>query len=187
MPIATSPDTSLYELGKGIVYIAEFAAGVPGMYKDVGNCSKFDVEVTEESLDHFSSRSGTRKKDKTAILETGYTLSFDLDEISVLNMQMVLKAGVQNGHVLLANTALDKEYAIRFESDNPVGQNKKWEFWKCKLTPAGPISLISDDWQKLSFTGDGLTDTDNHADSPYFSVSYVTTTSTTTSSSTSTT
>ena len=66
MPVK-SPSTTLYQLGKGIVYIAEWSGATPpdpGDYEDVGNSPRFEVEVSEEKLDHFSSRSGVRLKDK---------------------------------------------------------------------------------------------------------------------------
>jgi len=184
---ATSPSVTLYTLGKGILSIGDWSDVTPpvypGDYVDVGNCPTFDVEVTEEILEHFSSRSGTRVKDKTVILETGFTVTFELDEMSIKNLQMFLKATLQGVNVLLANTVLDKEYGLRFVSDNPAGPNETWEFWRTKLSPNGAFSLIGDDWSLLSFSGEGLADTANHATSPYFNVTFHTTTTTTTTTS----
>ena len=181
---ASSPSTTLYALGKGVLEIGEWSGATPplypGGYTDVGNCPKFEVEVTEEKLDHYSSRSGIKRKDKTVTLETGYTCKFSLDEMSVKNLQMFLKATLSGSNVLLANTALDKEYALRFTSDNPVGPNETWEFWRMTLAPDGAFSLIGDEWQTLSFTGTGLADSTNQPTSPYFTVTYATTTTTTT-------
>ena len=180
---ASSPSTSLYQLGRGIVSIGLWdGVTAPAGYTDVGNSPRFEVEVTEEKLDHFSSRSGTKLKDKSVIVETGYTLNFDLDEISIHNLRIFLKAtlsGAKN-HVLLANTALDEEYAVKFESDNPAGPDEIWEFWRAKLSPGGAFSLIGDEWSTITFSGEGLADTDGHVTSPYFSVTFATTTTTTT-------
>lgn len=179
MAIPTSPSTSLYSLGKGILSIGDWSGSTPpsaGAYVDVGNCPSFELEVVEESLDHYSSRAGTRVKDKSVIIETGYTVTFGLDEISVKNLQMFLKATLQGSNVLLANTSLDKEYALKFVSNNPAGPNQIWELWKVKLSPNGAFSLIGDEWATLSFTGEGLADTDNHPTSAYFNVTFSTTT-----------
>jgi len=182
----SSPSTQLYALGRGILSIGEWSGDTPpGALTDVGNCPRFEVEVTEEKLDHYSSRSGLKVKDKQVVLETGYTLNFDLDEISLLNMRMFLKATVgATANVLRANTALDKEYALKFVGDKPAGQNETWEFWKCTLSPGGAFNLLSDEWQLLSFTGDGLADSSLHASSPYFDVTFATTTTTTTTTTT---
>ena len=181
MPLPTSPSTQLYQLGKGILYIGDWVGATPPTlpYTDVGNCPRFEVEVTEEKLAHYSSRSGTRTKDKEVVLEAGYNVAFDLDEISMANLAKFLK-GTISGYTVLAQTVLDKEYGLQFISDNPVGQNETWTFWRCTLSPGGTFSLIGDEWAKMSFTGSGLADTTNHATSPYFTVEFVTTTSTTT-------
>ena len=65
---ASSPSTTLYTLGKGILTIDVWAGVTPPTppLVDVGNCSSFEAEVTEEVLDHFSQRSGVRSKDKVA-------------------------------------------------------------------------------------------------------------------------
>ena len=191
MPIAESPSTTLYTLGKGILSIGEWVGDVaPVSLTDVGNCPRMDVEVTEETLPHYSSRSGTRLKDKQVTLETGYTVTFDLDEISILNLQTFLR-GTLTGvgkKVIHAMQALDKEHALMFVSDNAVGPNEIWELWKVRLTPAGTFSLIGEDWSTLSFSGEGLADTAGNPDSPFFDVTMqTTTTSMTTTTSTMTT
>ena len=70
------------------------------------------------------------------------------------------------------------EFAVKFVSDNPAGPNETWEFWRCKLSPGGAFSLIGDEWSLLSFTAEGLADITNHSTSPYFTVTFETTTTT---------
>lgn len=185
MGIPTSPDTELYTVGKGVLSIAQWSGGAPGTYTDVGNCSAIEVEVTEEKLDHFSSRSGIRLKDKQITLEIGYTVNFTLDEVSVNNLRLFIKGTLSNNK-LYANQNMNAEFALRFVSANPAGPDETWNFWRATLSPNGAFSLISDEWATLAFTAEGLADTTNHSDSPYFDVYYVTTTSTTSSSSTTT-
>ena len=187
MPITANPSTTLYTLGKGVLEIAEWN-GSPGAYADVGNCPSMNVLVEEEVLEHYSSRSGTRVKDKEVTLEVGYTAEFDLDEVSVNNLKMFLRGTLSaTGHKIHAAQALATEYAVKFTSDNAAGPNEIWEFWKAKIKPRGAFSLIGEDWSTMEFTLEGLADTANHATSPYFDVTFVTTTTTTTSSSTTTT
>jgi hypothetical protein len=97
--------------------------------------------------------------------------------MSFQNLKMFLK-GTTSENVISANQALDQEFALKFVSDKPVGPNEKWEFWRCQLSPGGAFNLISDEWQALAFTGEGLADTANHATSPFFDVTYATTTTT---------
>lgn len=177
---ASNPSTTLYTLGKGIVSIAAWSGVTPPVsLSDVGNCPRFEVTVTEENLDHYSSRAGIRNKDKSVVLETGYTLNFDLDEFSTSNLAMYLKGTLSGGNVILANTSLDNEYSVKFVSDNPAGPNETWEFHRCKLAPGGTLNLISDEWGLMTFEGEGLSDVANNPTSPYFTVTFATTTTTT--------
>jgi len=177
-------DSTLYALGRGIVSIAEYAGEVCGEYADVGNCSSFEAEVTEETLPHWNYRSQSKVKDKTVTIETGYGIEFILDEISVGNLAKFLRGSINSRHIIYAAQELEKEYRVKFISDNQVGPNETWEFWKCKLTPSSAINLISDVWKTLEFAGEGLADTVNHATSPYFTVTCVTTTSSTSTTTT---
>ena len=176
---ASPHSTTLYTLGRGIVSIGAWSGATPpGAVSDVGNSPRFECEVAEEKLDHFSSRSGTRVKDKSVTLEIGYTLNFDLDEFAVSNLAMFLM-GTATGNVITANTSLDKEYEIQFVSDNPAGPNETWLFHRVKLSPGAALNLISDEWSLMSFTGEGLADIANNPTSPYFTVTFATTTTTT--------
>ena len=185
--VAQNPSTTLYKLGRGVVSIAAWVGTTPpASQTDVGNSPRFECEVVEENLDHFSSRSGTRNKDKQVTIEIGYNLNFDLDEFSVRNLAMFLKGSI-SGNVISANTELDKEYEVQFVSDNPAGPNETWLFHKAKLSPGGSLNLISDEWSLMSFTGEGLSDVTNNPSSPYFDVTFATTTTTTSTTTTTTT
>lgn len=173
MGIPSAPNTELYTLGKGVISAAPWVGSIPPIetdFIDLGNAPDVNVEVTEEVLDHFSSRSGTRKKDKQVTIETGYTVNFVLDELALQNIKMFLKGTTSGRDTIHALSDLGKEYAMKFVSDNPVGPNQLWNFWKLKIKPNGSFSLISDDWSTLSFTAEGLADDANHVSSPYFDV-----------------
>jgi hypothetical protein len=188
MPVESSPSTTLYTLGKGVVSIAEYDDnGTLGEYSDMGNAPAFSFELNEEKLEHYSSRSGAKRKDKEVTIQVGYMLTFTLDEFSVSNLVKFLRGTLVGSYQITALTNLSKEYAIRFTSANAAGPNQIWNFHKCTLKPNGALNLISDEWDAMEFTGEGLDDTTNHATSPYFTVDYQTTTTTTTTSSTTTT
>jgi len=192
MPLSPH-NTELYELGRGILSIAEWSGGSPGAYTDVGNCPRFEFEVTEEVITHMESRGGLRSTDKEATLEAGYTLSFDLDEIAASNMANYVRGEVDGSNPYkihgITTAGLQKEFAVKFAQNNQEGENKTFEFWRCKLKPGGAHSVIGEDWGMLPFSGQGLSDDVNHSESPYFDITYAstTTTSTTTSSSSTTT
>jgi len=179
----SSPSTSLYTLGRGMLYIGEWTGSTPPSIvalTAVGNCPRLEVEISEEKLEHYSSMQAARLKDKTVVLETGYTINFDLEEASLANLQWFLKATVTGAknHILQANQAVDKEFLVRFVTNNTSGPNQKWQFHRVQLSPGGALGLITDEWQAMSFTGEGLADVSNNPNSPLFNVEFVTTTTT---------
>ncbi len=176
------PSVENYVLGRGVLYIADWDGDTPPAevdYTDLGNCTDFTIQVTEEKLEHFSSRSGVKTKDKVVTLQVGYEGSLTLDEIAMENLAYFLR-GTIVGNRIKAATALSKEVALKFVSDNPEGPNQTWFLHKCKLTPANAFNLISDEWSSMEMAIEGLSDTANNSDSPYFDVYYATTTTTTT-------
>ena len=181
----TPPHVDNYMIGKGILSIAKITGGVTGTYADVGNCTKFEFQMTEETKEHFASRTSTKEMDAEVVIMTGYTLDFSLDEVSVENMRMFLK-GTEANKVIYANQNANQYYALKFISDNPAGPNVKYEFWKCKLSPNGAFSLIGDDFTTMSFSGKGMSDRTGHSTSPFFTSTFQTTTSTTTTTTTTT-
>ena len=78
-------NTDLYAIGKGILYVGTWSGTTPPTdpsgYTDMGNCTSFEIEPIIERLEHYSSRTGYRTRDKYPVIETKYTLTFDLDEL----------------------------------------------------------------------------------------------------------
>lgn len=177
----TAPNVGNYMIGKGILSIAKWTGGSVGSYVDVGNCPKFEFEMTEQTVEHFSSRAGLKTQDQETVIESGYTVNFTLDEVSVENLRMFLKATLSGSRILYGNQNVNQQYAIKFTADNPVGPNCNYEFWKMKLTPSGAFSLISDEYTSMSFSGKGLSDVAGHATSPFLTATFDSTTTTTSS------
>jgi hypothetical protein len=83
MPLAHDTDNYLY--GKGRLYFKpEDGSG----YLDLGNIPKFGIEVEVEKNEHFSSRSGTRDKDLSIVLEKSAKASLTLEEASAENLNI---------------------------------------------------------------------------------------------------
>jgi len=175
-----------YAIGKGILYISAFPGAGAASWTEIGNCPSVELEQTIERLPHYSSRSGLRVKDKNPVVQTDYMVNFDCDEIATVNLKYYLMAS-QSGNTLRGMQSPNAEYALKFVSDNPIGPDQVWYFWKCTIGPNGSMALIGDEWMVMSFTAEGLADTANHATSPYFDCVPVTTTTTTTTTTTSST
>lgn len=164
-----------YTISKGVLSIAEFSGGAPGSYDDMGNAPTAEVEVTLERLPHYTSREKMREKDKNPVISSEYIVRFSLDEHAGVNLSKYLMGVLENdGVTIYAMQNPNKEFALKFEENNPEGPNKTWNFWKCTLAPAGPLQLVGDGsaWAVMEFQAEGLTDRVNHPESPYFTVVY---------------
>ncbi|WP_028320380.1 hypothetical protein [Desulfatiglans anilini] len=172
MPIATSPSTELYTIGKGIMYMADWDGATPpdeGDLGDVGNCPELGLELSVEEKEHYSSRSGAKNLDKSTTIQKGYKLNFSLDEMATKNLERFLM-GTAVGDKIAGLTNTQREVWIRFISDNAEGPNRQWDFWRVKLRPNGAGSLIGEEWMTLPHAGEGLSDVANHPTSPFFDV-----------------
>ncbi len=170
--MANPHSTDNYAIGKGVLEIAEFSGGAPGTYRNVGNCPSFEIEPSIERLPHYSSIQNFREKDKNPIIQTEYTVTFDLDEMAATNMARYMMGTLTEGMQVLGLQATDQEFALRFTSANPIGPDQVWDFWRMTLSPNGPVQLIGEEYMIMSFSGEGLADTTNQSMSPYFTVDY---------------
>jgi len=85
-----TPNSDNYTLGKGTISFNRDIDGVYQGYRDLGNAPSLTLSIDISKLDHFSSRSGVKSKDKSIILEVTPTLGFTIDEITDKNFAMSL-------------------------------------------------------------------------------------------------
>lgn len=248
-----APDTLNYMVGKGKVYFARVDEDGNSLGElDLGNDPVFSVTMANESLDHYSSMEGIKKKDLSAIISTDMNLSFTLDEINIQNINLalmgndeigfvnqgdgnevneimearlnryvkLLRRNITAGTVVLTSSdglttyVLDTDYTVdlvrgriycintgaiaqgqallvdysygqialpkvspagrpvlegllRFVGDTDYGRNYEIILWKTKLSINGDLSLISEEWAQIEFTGEVLDDSAEHPDDPY--------------------
>lgn len=90
--MSLAPNVENYTLGKGVVYFdRKDADGNSTGELDLGNAPAFTISRDGESLDHFSSREGIRKKDHSVDISVGFKLRFTLDEYSMDNLDIALQ------------------------------------------------------------------------------------------------
>ena len=83
-----SPQTRNYLYGKGELFFR--AEGSEG-YDHLGNAPAFNISLTEEKLEHFSSMSGTKTKDLQLVTQKGATVAFTLEEFTPGNLLRAFK------------------------------------------------------------------------------------------------
>ena len=75
----TSPNIGNYYIGKGEVSIKLLGES---QYTAVGNCPTFEFTAKVTQLDHYSSMTGVKVKDFTAVTEISGTLTMVLEEFT---------------------------------------------------------------------------------------------------------
>ena len=62
------------------------------------------------------------------------------------------------------------EGALRFVSNNPIGNDLEMTVWNVSLSPQGDTGLISDEIMTLGLSAEILKDSENHPDNPYYNI-----------------
>lgn len=75
---------------QGELFLAKMVSGVPAALLSVGNMPELQLQITSEATDHFESKTGLRAKDAVLRKQTGVTISGSLEEVTKLNLALVL-------------------------------------------------------------------------------------------------
>lgn len=156
-PTLISPNVGNYQVGKGVV---SFKKEGDADYRDVGNVSALVITPNLTSLDHFSSRTGTKSKDLSVVQEKQLTLKMTMDEITAHNIAIMLLGSVDEAAVggpmieIFATNAVNG--ALRFVGANDIGAHCTMDLWNISFQPDGDFSLISDEWNEMETTADVL-------------------------------
>jgi hypothetical protein len=87
--MALSPNTDNYLLGRGRLYFDRFnSSGQKQGWIDLGNAPDFSVNISKETLAHYSSRAGLRVKDLEVVKEIASSFQFTLEEFSLKNLEL---------------------------------------------------------------------------------------------------
>lgn len=156
--MVTSPSTVNYQIGKGIV---SFDKGSLGSYTDLGNVSEAEWTPTVDKLDHFSSRTGIKTKDKSVVITSGATLRLVMDEVTMYNLAM-LALGIPGSNTdgdstLKSMTESSIDGTIKIVGTNDVGLKVDF-IGKVSFTPTGSFNFISAEWNTMEITGEMVED-----------------------------
>jgi hypothetical protein len=155
-----SPNIGNYYVGKGIVSIQLLGETE---FVDCGNVPQFEFMAKVTNLDHYSSRTGVRIKDFTAVIEISGSLTMQMEEITARNMGFAL-LGLPTGGPSPTPDTVDIlgtpviYGAVKFVGTNDIGPNWTITFPLVKLSPSKAISLIANTWGTVDLEGDVLFD-----------------------------
>ena len=157
--MAASPSTDNYYIGKGEVTYTSYGDSEE---QEFGNVTALSFTPNVTFLDHFSSRTSTRTKDKSVVQETGGTLTIVGDEFTADNLRLgmmggaITDDGTDRSFKILDATTI--ELAVTFTGTNAVGEKFELSVPKLSVNPTSEIQLISDEWGTWELTCEVLYD-----------------------------
>jgi len=94
--------------------IKVFFTETGGVERDLGNIVGDSVSITRdtEELEHFTNRSGKRRKDKVITVEESAQIDFELDEVNVDNLRYFFKGGVISTSGAGSDTIIDQKEVL---------------------------------------------------------------------------
>lgn len=154
--MANSANVANYYIGKGVVKIKRL--GIDNDYRDVGNVPEFEFTPEVEELEHFSSREGTRTKDRTVAIEKSASLRLVMEEWTAANLALALMGTPEENTAGQIEISIFSENAIScsvlFVGANDVGPRWQLEFPRVDFLPSSALNPISDEWGQIEVTGD---------------------------------
>ena len=129
-------------------------------FRDLGNVPEFEFTPEVERLDHFSSRTGIKTKDRSVVIESSGTLRIVMEELTAENLALAVlgtvsqnTAGQDEIDILSQDVIAAK---VKFVGSNDVGRKATWLFERVEFAPSAAINPISDEWLNFEVTGEVL-------------------------------
>jgi hypothetical protein len=162
-PTLTSPNVDNLQVGKGVV---EFKQTGQVDWRHMGNVSALGLTPEVETLEHFTSMLGTKKKDLVIILNQQATIAITMEEITAHNFAMMTGGTVDEAAIggptveIFANSSITGE--LRFTGTNDVGPKVTAILYNVSFTPSGEVGFITDEFNALELTGEVLAAPSGH-------------------------
>jgi hypothetical protein len=140
------------------------AVVIDNTFRDLGNVSRFEFSSAVTRLKHYSSRVGTRFKDRDVVTQVDATVALTMEELTASNLAMAL-LGDETGSAPTDISILTKttfEGALRMVGTNDVGAKVQVDLPSCLITPSGALGFINQGtWGEIQLTcevnGDAVT------------------------------
>ncbi|KLK91423.1 hypothetical protein AA309_20220 [Microvirga vignae] len=160
-------DPLFYYIGKG--KLSWTPTG--GVKRDLGNVPELEFTPELETLPHYSSRTGSRTKDREVVVAKGGTIRIVMEEFTAANIAMMVM-GTVSADTLSGGDAIDVFAVteitgqIDFESTNDVGPKIDMTLYNVSFKPGASLSLISEEWGGMELSGETLVAPDSHPTAP---------------------
>jgi hypothetical protein len=157
-PTMESPNVGNLQVGKGNV---EFQRDGTGPFRHLGNATAFTITPEVETLEHFSSMEGTRKKDLVITIEQNCTVAITLEEMTAYNAAIMMQgeldeAAIGGPEVEIFGATELISGVLRFTGTNDVGPKITVTLYNVQFQPDGDLEMISDEFNEMEVTADVL-------------------------------
>lgn len=156
----TSPNIGNYYIGRGLVSIQLLGEEV---FTPCGNSPQFEFMAKVTQLDHYSSMTGVKYKDFTAVTEISGSLTMVLEEFTARNMGFAL-LGLPTGGPSPTPDTIDIFSdpiiygSVKFVGTNDVGPIWTTVFPLVSIKPSRAIAFIGNTYGTVDLMGDVLFD-----------------------------
>lgn len=140
---AGTPSTTNYVLGRGPIFFASVDAnGFPVAYRHLGNATAFSANLSSDTIEHETSRSGLKTVDLEIITKQKLGLSLTLDELDFGNLALFLSGEAANQASTVATvnaaktTVTDRQIAL-------TGAGKKGRWYDLTNSSGGRLYDIA--------------------------------------------
>jgi len=155
-------DPLQYYIGKGVVSFTPYTTGTTlGTKRDLGNVPEFELTPEIETLDHFSSRTGVRTKDRSIVLSKAMTVRIVMEEWTPENLAMALLGTVSSDTVgggsdidIFSKNSVSG--VLEFVAAGEVGPDITLTLYNVTFNPGSSINMLSDEWGSIEVTGEAL-------------------------------
>jgi hypothetical protein len=156
-PTTVSPNTGNIQVGKGFLRFKEHGQSE---WRHLGNCSSIVGTPEVETLEHFSSMEGTKKKDLIITLEQKYSIVIAMEEITPANVALqvggTLDEAAVGGPEVEIFGSTSKTGELAFTGTNDQGPKIDGYWPNVSFTPSGDFGFISDEFNSMELTGEVL-------------------------------
>ena len=157
MGTEASPNVNNLQVGKGIV---SFKKQGESDYRDLGNVTSFKITPDADTLEHFSSRTGVKKRDVLIVLQQKMKVTMVMEEFTANNLAMMVYGTVDeaamDGPAVEIFGISQVKGALKFVGTNDYGPRVNVDLWNVSWTPSGDLEMISDEWNNMEVEGEVL-------------------------------
>lgn len=162
MALGTSPDPINTFIGAGIV---KWKGSADSDYRDLGECSQFQVTGTVSRKEFWTKRTGIRRKARSVVLEESLTVNMKLEEITADNLALFLMGSVVEGGGSPASPTQvnimdigEVSGALRFIGTTDIGEKMQVDIPNVNISPAAAFDFLGDDWGGLEIMAEAVAD-----------------------------